>query len=86
MNLTDTSLTGNTATGTGSQTGGLHNSGAGLSLTNTAITQNTSPPAPAPGGFYSDNSVTDGGSNTVLNNSPTNCLLSPVIPPFCPGT
>ncbi|ARP69073.1 hypothetical protein LK07_04010 [Streptomyces pluripotens] len=85
--LGNVSITDNTASGTGSQVGGLYNVGFGgnsvLAFTGVSITDNTAPAAPAPGGLYTDTAVTDNGGNSVTGNSPTNCTYSPVVPGFC---
>ncbi|MFF3327622.1 hypothetical protein [Streptomyces sp. NPDC002889] len=83
LTVSDTTVSGNRVSGTGAQTGGVYNLGTGVTFTNTAISGNTSPNAPAPGGLYTNNAITDGGGNSVTGNIPTNCTFSPVIPAFC---
>ncbi|MFJ3235795.1 hypothetical protein, partial [Streptomyces sp. NPDC086787] len=54
-----------------------------VSLVDSHITGNSSPSAPAPGGVWTDTQYTVDGLSTITDNTPTNCLLSPVLVTGC---
>ncbi|MFJ3229968.1 hypothetical protein [Streptomyces sp. NPDC086787] len=84
LTVDGSSITDNKVTGTGSAAAGLYASGSPtVALNNATITGNTAPPAPAPGGVYSDTNITPTGTTTITGNTPTNCLYSPATITGC---
>ncbi|MFJ3233705.1 right-handed parallel beta-helix repeat-containing protein [Streptomyces sp. NPDC086787] len=81
----NTLVDNNKVTGTGSYAAGIYNTGTSVSLTGSHVDNNTAPPAPAPGGIWTDIQFTSVTGSTITGNTPTNCLLSPVIPTGCIG-
>ncbi|MEU6221251.1 hypothetical protein ABZ845_27655 [Streptomyces sp. NPDC047022] len=83
----DSHIDRNRITGTGSVAGGIFNTGGTFSFSNaSSVNNNTAPPAPAPGGVYTDVAINavDAGT-TFTGNAPTNCLLSPAPVTGCVG-
>jgi hypothetical protein len=85
LNINNSAIVNNRATGTGSQAGGLFNQGssANATLTSTTVSGNTA--NAAPGGIDNDLGTVTLTSNSITGNTPTNCAGSPTPVPGCTG-
>ncbi|WP_420812809.1 right-handed parallel beta-helix repeat-containing protein [Micromonospora zingiberis] len=82
--LRDTDVLANQAVGKYAQAGGIFNDGGEVSLIRSKVAFNFS--TKKPGGIFTNNDRVDIDSkSTVVDNRPTNCLGSPVIPDRCFG-
>ncbi|MER5456010.1 right-handed parallel beta-helix repeat-containing protein [Micromonospora sp. NPDC002389] len=82
--LRDTEVLGNQAVGEHARAGGIFNDGGKVSLIRTKVAANFA--TKKPGGIYTTNDRVDIDSkSTVVDNRPTNCLGSPVVPDRCFG-
>ncbi|WSG10809.1 right-handed parallel beta-helix repeat-containing protein [Micromonospora sp. NBC_01739] len=82
--LRDTEVLANQAVGGYAQAGGIYNDGGKVSLIRSKVAFNFS--TKKPGGIFTNNDRVDIDSkSTVVDNRPTNCLGSPVIPDRCFG-
>nr|WP_306797952.1 hypothetical protein [Salinispora arenicola] len=86
----DTIVVGNQAAGAASRAGGIFYDPAEtepneneLTLTNVRVSKNTS--QVAPGGVYNNGTIRTFGTNTFVDNRPTNCVGSPLVVPTCFG-
>ncbi|MFJ3236011.1 hypothetical protein [Streptomyces sp. NPDC086787] len=84
LTVDNSSVSSNKVTGTLSQTGGVYITGTPtVTFDSATITGNSAPPAPAPGGVYSDVDITPAGTTTITGNTPTNCKYSPATITGC---
>ncbi|MEU6218215.1 right-handed parallel beta-helix repeat-containing protein [Streptomyces sp. NPDC047022] len=85
LSVSGSHVDANKVTGTGAVSGGIYNIGGSVGLFSSSVNNNIAPIAPAPGGVWTDTQFSNVFLSTISGNTPTNCLLSPVIPFGCVG-